>query len=149
MVAYTSPLAIPYGTDADTLHDLVTTIPQAMAEKVDDLLAALQSVAATPWTAIPGQTAGWTGAAAITRRAGITGVNIELNRSGGTWAGGEVLGVIPVGSRPIGRNHYAYIATRDQGSPVLVIVDWQTGQIRTVIGTTGGGGALGQFTFPS
>lgn len=97
MTSYTNPLLIPYPDATDSLKAAVSTIQQAQAQKINDLLAALSAVAPTaPATLTLGS--GWTGTVTYARRAGITVVVLAAVKA--SYAINEVIATLPVGHRP-------------------------------------------------
>lgn len=145
MPGYTAPMQIPYPTPGDTLRDAVSTIPAAAATKVNDLLAALQGVAAANVALVHSSSFNPTGTFPTTafRRAGMVTVVMGADKNG--WGGGETVATLPVGYRPA-FNVYAFgLRTSDAGPIPLLITSG--GLIQTVTASpVGSGGLKGHFT---
>lgn len=100
MPGYTVPLNIPYPIASDTARAAMQTIPQAAAEKVDDLLAAMSGF--NPGSIVPVlgsniESAG-EGSAAY-RGAAFAELTLYV-RAAGPKAAASTIATLPVGWRP-------------------------------------------------
>ena len=97
MPGSTSPLGIPYPVAGDSLRDAVSTIPQAMAEQIDDLIAGLSAVGPSSYANLV-LSVGWGGFVARARASSITTVVVAATKS--SFVTHENIGTLPVGYRP-------------------------------------------------
>lgn len=94
----TSPLGIPYPDAGDPLANVRADI-QALAEYVDDTIAALSAVSATSWATATPLGSGWSGTAQYKRGAGAVQVVLDgIAKS--SWSTGDTMFTLPAGFRP-------------------------------------------------
>jgi hypothetical protein len=143
MPGLTVPLNIPYPIAGDSLESAVQATPQALAEKINDLLNALAPVAAVPWTtlAMPGA---WSAQnTAYARTAGMVSISIS-GTNGSPIANGELLCTLPPNFRPSRIvPGWGYNSTSGAWFPFTVRTN---GECRTAVAGTNG--LFGMAVFP-
>lgn len=113
MVAFTTPLNFPYPTAGDSLKDVVSTIPQQAAERMNDALAAISGVSPAGPVAVgyqPSFVASVTGTN-VFRRAGMATLQVGFTYTGvGNWGSGGWVGTVPAGYRPPGTIYFPVVS---------------------------------------
>lgn len=140
MPSATPIYGLPYPIDADTARSAVKDTPQALALAIESMVAGLSGVPAPgAWSAvgITGVPAGWTGD--LSYKKGLGGVWFFINVNRTNWATGQVLCILPVGTRP-SKKWYFEASNLSNGYTVEVetngVVTMRTGGASGVIGTT-------------